>query len=212
MHRPRFRRYSGILVRLRLHSHDEPSLLALAHCLSGSFRHDVVGLLFWLPVAPRWLYAKGRYKEGDEVVCKLHNWLIDDLRVQHMRNKILASIKLGDQEEHTFNPLDLTWDRSDLRGGRRIRISFMVLPLQEMMEINLSVYYSTVIFSQARLSPFLPQLLTTTMNTGFVAGTFFLPKTIERVSKRGVLIRSLVVLRRRDRAREQEQHNGWSLL
>jgi Sugar (and other) transporter len=111
-----------------------------------------------------------------------------------MKIKILASIKLGDEEEHTFNPLGLTWDRSDLRDGRCIRISFMVLPLQEMMEINLSVFYSTVIFSQVRLSPFLPQLFTTTMNTGFVAGTFFLPKTIERVVKRGVLIWSLVVL------------------
>jgi MFS family permease len=60
--------------------------------------------------------------------------------------------------------------------------------------INLSVYYSTVIFSQVGLSPFLSQLLAAVMNTGFAAGTYFLPSTIERVGRRGVMIWSAVVL------------------
>lgn len=64
---------------------------------------------------------------------RLHDRPLDDPQVQAMRNEILAAIKLEEQDEHKFNPLDLFWDRSELRAGRRIRISFMILSLQQMM-------------------------------------------------------------------------------
>jgi len=60
--------------------------------------------------------------------------------------------------------------------------------------INLSVYYSTVIFSKVGLSDFLSQLLAAVMNTGFAAGTWFLPMTIERIGRRSILIWSAAVL------------------
>ena len=63
-----------------------------------------------------------------------------------------------------------------------------------MAGINLSVYYSTVIFAQVGLSPFLAQLLAAVMNTGFAAGTYFLPFTIERFGRRKILIWSAFVL------------------
>lgn len=60
--------------------------------------------------------------------------------------------------------------------------------------INLSVYYSTVIFAQLGLSEFLSQLLAAVMNTGFALGTYPLPWTIERFGRRAILIWSAVVL------------------
>ncbi|OQV10735.1 hypothetical protein CLAIMM_14692 isoform 4 [Cladophialophora immunda] len=154
---------------------------------------SIIGM-FFLPDTPRWYYAKGRVAEGDSVVMRLHDRPMEDPVVQAMRNEILASIKLEEEDEHKFNPLDLFWDRSDLRAGRRIRISFMILSIQQMMGINLSVYYSTVIFSQVGLSSFLAQLLAAVMNTGFALGTYPLPWTIERFGRRAVLIWSAVVL------------------
>ena len=50
-----------------------------------------------------------------------------------MKSEIMASIKLEAEEENKFNPLDLIWDRSDLKAGRRIRISFLILSIQQMM-------------------------------------------------------------------------------
>ena len=166
-----------------------------------------------LPDTPRWYYAKGREAEGDDVLCRLHDAPLDDPAVQNMKQGILASIKLEESNEHAFNLLDLVWDRSDLRAGRRIRISFMILALQQMMGwyscpvllthlpltvsfigINLSVYYSTVIFSQVGLSPFLAQLLAAIMNTFFAAGTIPLVYTIEKVGRRNVMMYSAVVL------------------
>lgn len=51
-----------------------------------------------------------------------------------------------------------------------------------------------MIFDNVGLSPFLSQLLAAIMNTGFAAGTFPLPWTIERVGRRNVLIWSAAVL------------------
>jgi len=89
--------------------------------------------MFFLPDTPRWYYAQGREAEGDDVLTRLHDRPIDDPAVQDMKTEILASIKLEDEDEHKFNILDLIWDRSDLRAGRRIRISFLILSIQQMM-------------------------------------------------------------------------------
>jgi hypothetical protein len=56
------------------------------------------------------------------------------------------------------------------------------------------VYYSTVIFSQVGLSPFLAQLLAAIMNTLFAAGTVPLVYTIEKVGRRNVMMYSAVIL------------------
>ena len=56
------------------------------------------------------------------------------------------------------------------------------------------MYYSTVIFSQVGLSPFLAQLLAAIMNTLFAAGTVPLVYTIEKVGRRNVLMYSAVIL------------------
>ncbi|KAH7371117.1 general substrate transporter [Pyrenochaeta sp. MPI-SDFR-AT-0127] len=147
-----------------------------------------------LPDTPRWYYAKGRLDEGNRVVCNLYDAEPDDPRVQEMRQSILASIQLEEQDEHPFRFLDLIWDRSGLRAGRRIRISFMILAIQQMMGINLSVYYSTLIFAQVGLSPFLAQLLAAIMNTLFAAGTVPLVFTIERFGRRNIMMYSAAAL------------------
>ena len=77
--------------------------------------------------------AKGRLEEGDDVLRRLHDKPLDHPNVQNMRSEILAVIKLEEEEENKFNVLDLIWDRSDIRAGRRIRVGFLVLAMQQMM-------------------------------------------------------------------------------
>ncbi|KAH6632880.1 general substrate transporter [Boeremia exigua] len=150
--------------------------------------------MFVLPDTPRWYYAKGRIEEGDKIMANLFDADINDARVQETKQAILASVLLEQQEENGFRIMDLFWDTSDLRVGRRIRISFLILAIQQMMGINLSVYYSTVIFSQLGLPLFKAQLLAAVMNTLFAAGTIPLVFTIERVGRRAVLLWSAVAL------------------
>lgn len=162
-----------------------------------------------LPDTPRWYYARNRNEEGLQVLARLYDLPADNTEVLEMQDTIITSIKLEEQDEHKFNWIDLFWDRSDLKVGRRVRISFLILSMQQMMGkleihlyrpmanftgINLSVYYSTVIFQQVGLSDFLAQLLAAIMNTLFALGTVFLPFTIERFGRRNILMYSAVGL------------------
>lgn len=87
----------------------------------------------FLPDTPRWYYAKGLNEQGDDVLIRLHDSTLDDPAVQDMKSEILASIALEEEEHNKFSLLSLIWDKTELRAGRRIRISFMILSLQQMM-------------------------------------------------------------------------------
>ncbi|CAI7677375.1 unnamed protein product [Penicillium discolor] len=146
--------------------------------------------MFLLPDTPRWYYVRGRLEEGDEVLSRLFDRPVLDSDVQTMRESILASLELESEETKTLNPLDLFWDRTNLRVGRRLRIAFLILSVQQMMGINVAVYYSVTIFAQIGLSSTLSQLLAAVMNTIFAIGSLFLPSTIERFGRRNILMYS----------------------
>lgn len=86
-----------------------------------------------LPDTPRWYYVRGRLQEGDDILALLHDRPVSDPAVQTMRRSILAAVQFEAEEDKKFNILDLVWDRTDLRGGRRLRIAFLLLSLQQMM-------------------------------------------------------------------------------
>lgn len=160
----------------------------------------------FLPDTPRWYYAKGRIEEGDSVVQKLHDLPMDHPKVQRMKEDIMHSISLEEANENKLSIKSLFWDNTALRVGRRIRISFLILSIQQMMGehifvegtsshtnqsrlgINMLVYYSTRIFANIGYSPFLSQLLAAVMNTGFAIGTYPLPWTIEKFGRRPIMI------------------------
>lgn len=114
-------------------SKSEMQLWRLPIAFQAAFAIVSGACMLALPDTPRWYYAKGRDGEGDEVLCRLWDRELADERVQGMRMEIMASIKLEAEEENRFVWTDLVWDRSDLRGGRRIRISFLILSIQQMM-------------------------------------------------------------------------------
>ncbi|KAJ5683450.1 Major facilitator superfamily domain general substrate transporter [Penicillium macrosclerotiorum] len=146
--------------------------------------------MFLLPDTPRWYYARNRLDEGDEILARLHDRPISDLAVQEMRQSIILSIQHEAEVTKRISLLDLVWDRTNLRVGRRIRISFLILSIQQMMGINIAVYYSVTIFSQIDLSSTMSQLLAAVINTCFALGSTLLPATIERFGRRNILIYS----------------------
>ncbi|USP78017.1 hypothetical protein yc1106_05291 [Curvularia clavata] len=126
----------------------------------------------------------------------LHDKPLGHSDVQQMKQEIMGSIEFEKVAEGgtKFNISTLLWDNTDLSVGRRIRISFLVLSIQQMMGINLSVYYSAVIFKNVGLSNFLAQLLSAVMNTMFALGTYALPTTIERFGRRSIMFWSALTL------------------
>ena len=139
-------------------------------------------MMLLLPDTPRWYYSKGRYADGDQVLSRLHALPLESEPVQKQKQEILDAIALEDAGGK-INVLDFFWDRSKLKTGRRLRIAFLILTLQQLMGkvatqfvllwfdvavsltkvcsvgINVMVYYDTVILANVGLSPFLQQLL-----------------------------------------------------
>ncbi|KAJ9603790.1 hypothetical protein H2200_011976 [Cladophialophora chaetospira] len=145
-----------------------------------------IGMLF-MPDTPRWYYVKGRFEEGDQVLSALHNLPLEDEHVQAQRAQIFEAIEI-ETSQKAFNPITLLWDNTELQAGRRLRTSFLILFFQQLMGINQLIYYSTIIFSQVGVSPFLGSLLAAVMNTVFWIGTWFLPATIEKYGRRGIML------------------------
>jgi hypothetical protein len=100
--------------------------------------------LFFLPDTPRWYYARGRNTEGDEVLSILHDLPAEHEKVQKQRNEILASLQLEAEDENRLDWKSLLfWDNTELRVGRRIRISFLILSIQQMMGMFKSLSTNT---------------------------------------------------------------------
>jgi hypothetical protein len=64
---------------------------------------------------------------------QVHNKPIDHPDVMLQRQEILMSIRLEEEEMNRFRITSLIWDTTDLRAGRRIRIAFCLLAIQQMM-------------------------------------------------------------------------------
>jgi hypothetical protein len=92
--------------------------------------------MYLLPDTPRWYYAAGREADGDAVLSRLHSLAIDHPDVQSQKREIMLAIKLEEQSENKFRFLDLIWDRSELRAGRRIRIAYLLMVFQNMMGMS----------------------------------------------------------------------------
>ena len=62
----------------------------------------------------------------------LHNLPFDSEPVQRQRQEILDTIAM-ESSHAKINVLDLLWDRSKLKTGRRLRIAFLILAIQQNM-------------------------------------------------------------------------------
>jgi hypothetical protein len=67
------------------------------------------------------------------VLALLHDLPVDHPTVQKQSKEILDSIQLESENENKLSFKSLFWDETELRVGRRIRISFLILSIQQMM-------------------------------------------------------------------------------
>lgn len=82
-----------------------------------------VGIIM-LPDTPRWYYSTGRMQEGDQVLQALHAKPLESEEVQFTKQEIMDAIAL-ESTHARINLLDLVWDRSTLKTGRRLRVGFL---------------------------------------------------------------------------------------
>ncbi|CAK7200131.1 hypothetical protein SEUCBS139899_002821 [Sporothrix eucalyptigena] len=152
--------------------------------------------MFFCPDTPRWYYAKGREVDGDTTLARLHGvydpntrLTEDDERIiQQVKAEIMQSIQLEAEQENKLSWISLVWDNTPLRVGRRVRISFIILSIQQMMGIDIMVYYMTLTFSAIGLSTFLSSLLAALCLTVQFGGALLCIPTIERMGRRNIML------------------------
>jgi hypothetical protein len=93
--------------------------------------------------------VRGRIDEGDRVLSALHDLPLEDTHVQAQRKAIFDAIEFENSQK-PFNPVTLIWDNTgmldifvtsrcacslvtELQAGRRLRIAFLILCLQQLM-------------------------------------------------------------------------------
>ncbi|CAK7237395.1 hypothetical protein SCUCBS95973_009944 [Sporothrix curviconia] len=152
--------------------------------------------MFFCPDTPRWYYAKGREVEGDMTLARLHGVYnpatplseAHDQAIQLVKAEIMQSIQLEAEQENRLSWISLVWDNTPLRVGRRVRISFIILSIQQMMGIDIMVYYMTLIFTQVGLSAFLASLISAVCLTVQFGGALLCIPTIERMGRRNIML------------------------
>ena len=151
--------------------------------------------MFFLPDAPRWYYIRDRIEEGDQTLSRMYGMYRKGMtdngdipEIQAMKSTIMASFRVEEESENKLTWLSLIWDNTPLRVGRRIRISFIILGIQQSMGINSMVYYMTRIFSEVGLSDFVASLIAALSLTVQWMGSWVCIPTIERIGRRRIMI------------------------
>lgn len=92
-----------------------------------------------LPDTPRWYYSRGLNEEADRVLEKLHALPLDAEPVQKQKREILDTIEMEDSHAK-ISFLDLIWDRSKMKTGRRLRVAFLILGIQQNMGKQMKLF------------------------------------------------------------------------
>ncbi|KAL4891169.1 general substrate transporter [Aspergillus ambiguus] len=147
------------------------------------------------PDTPRWYYARRRIDEADATLARLHGVyrggttnIRDFPELQAIKSDVMKSFEVETEEENGLTLLSLVWDNTPLRVGRRVRISFMILAIQQMNGINMLVYYMTLIFKEVGLSGFMASLLAAVSLTVQWGGSLVCIPTIERIGRRRIMM------------------------
>ncbi|KAL3460059.1 general substrate transporter [Aspergillus heterothallicus] len=151
--------------------------------------------MFFLPDTPRWYYMRNRTEDGDITLSRLYGVYRkettdyrDVAEIQAMKSTILASLRVEEESANKLTWLSIIWDNTPLRVGYRIRISFLILGIQQSMGINILVYYMTRIFSEVGLSDFLASLIAAISLTVQWIGSWVCVLTIERIGRRRIML------------------------
>ncbi|OJJ60316.1 hypothetical protein ASPSYDRAFT_1171262 [Aspergillus sydowii CBS 593.65] len=151
--------------------------------------------MFFLPDTPRWYYIRDRIEEGDKTLARLYGAYRKGMtnyndvpEIRSMKSTIITSFRVEEESENKLTLLSIVWDNTPLRVGKRIRISFLILGIQQSMGINILVYYMTLIFSEVGLSDFMASLIAAISLTVQWMGSWFCIATIERIGRRRIMI------------------------
>lgn len=152
-----------------------------------SFAIFVIILLFGLPESPRWLFKHGRGEEAIEVLCAVYDLPRDDDYIVSETRNILHAIEI--EKAGGSNKIPNLFRNDRLKTGRRVLLAWFALFMNQMVGINLVVYYMpTVLVKNVGLNTNLSQILGGCINVMFCIGALAPSFALDRMGRRKTMM------------------------
>ncbi|KAI1608408.1 general substrate transporter [Exophiala viscosa] len=149
------------------------------------FAITVIILLFGLPESPRWLFKKGRDEEAIHVLCAVFDLPPTDPYI----TSEVANIKHALRVEAGVTSHMALFKKDKLKTRRRIILAYFGLFMNQMVGINLVVYYMpTVLIDTVKLTPRVAQIIAGFIQLMFIVGNIGPALALDRMGRRKTML------------------------
>ncbi|KIW35512.1 uncharacterized protein PV07_02203 [Cladophialophora immunda] len=141
-----------MIFGLLKHTTNQELIWRFPVAFQGTFDIFTALTIFLLPESPRWLYAQGYDKEATNILARVYNASEHSQLVQDTYDALKAEVDDEEKREEKGFALfkqcigAMFWDTTDLKLGRRLRLCFFIMMLQEMSGLNIIVPYTNTLF------------------------------------------------------------------